>query len=198
LTGTFWLLALCAQVEVLRRTGWDERSALLGSLAFVFGTNLYATCVRANVWAYGQSLGYCLAVIGLLSVTFNRKGAGPPGLGYLLLALAVGCRPLLAFVFPLFVALDHRTSGRSLPRALRSAVLWAGPIALGLASYNFVRFGSPLEFGHNYLPWAQGLSHGIFPSCHIVITGQEAIKPELAVGIGYGCEGGRILRIDWL
>lgn len=163
----FWLLALCAQFVVLRRRGWDERSAMLGSLAFVFGTNLYATCVRANVWAYGQSLGYCLAMIGLAFVIERRHGTRSAGVGYLLLALAVGCRPLLALLFPLFLALDHRTSGRPLARALRSAVLQAGLIALALAFFNFARFGSPLEFGHNHLAWAEALPEGIFSLSHL-------------------------------
>ena len=108
-----------AQFALLRRRGWDERSALLASLAFVFATNLYVTCVRANVWAYGQSLGFCLAVLGLLFVLENRAGRSGPG--YLLLALAVGCRPLLALLFPLFLALDVRTSGRGSLAAARVA-----------------------------------------------------------------------------
>ena len=163
----FWLLALASEFVILRRCGWDERSALLASLAFVFGTNLYVTCVRANVWAYGQSLGYSLTVIGLLFVTENRSRTRWAGVGYLLLALAVGCRPLLALLFPLFLALDHRTSEQPLARAIRSAVLWAGPIAVALASYNFVRFASPLEFGHNHLAWAKALPEGIFSLSHV-------------------------------
>ena len=162
-----WLLALAGEFVILRRCGWDERSALLASLAFVFGTNLYATCVRANVWAYGQSLGYCLATIGLAFVTANRVRARWAGAGYLFLALAVGCRPLLALLFPLFVALDHRTSDRPLPRAIRSAVAWASPIALGLALYNWARFSNPLEFGHNHLAWAKALPEGIFSLSHV-------------------------------
>ena len=166
---------------ILRRCGWDERSAVLASLAFVVGTNLYATCVRANVWAYGQSLGYCLAMIGLLFVTENRSPTRFVGAGYLLLALAVGCRPPLALLFPLFVALDHRTSDRSLVRALRSAMLWAGPIALALASYNLVRFSSPLEFGHNHLAWAKALPEGIFSLSHVPWNAAHAFwrLPEL-------------------
>lgn len=156
----FWALALAAQYLLLRRRGFDERSAVLASLAFVFGTNLYATCVRANVWSYGQSLGYCLAVLGLAFVLQNE--AGRQALGYLLLALAVGCRPLLALLFPLFLALDHRTTPRPLAACVGSLLLGAGPVALALAAYNLARFGSPLEFGHAYLPWAQTLPEGIF------------------------------------
>ena len=177
----FWLLALASQLVILRRCGWDEGSAVLASLAFVFGTNLYATCVRANVWAYGQSLGYCLAVIGLLFVTENRARTHFAGAGYFFLALAVGCRPLLALLFPLFVALDHRTSGRTLARALRSTVLWAGPVALALASYNYARFSSPLEFGHNHLAWAKALPEGIFSFSHVPWNAAQAFLrlPEL-------------------
>jgi hypothetical protein len=161
----FWLAALAAQFTLLERRGFDERSAILASLAFVFATNLYATCVRANVWAYGQSLGFCLAVIGLLFVMGNAgRSSGP---GYLLLALAVGCRPLLALLFPLYLILDHRTSGRSRGGALRAALRWAGPIALGLAAYNAARFDSPLEFGHNHLDWARRLPEGIFSLAYL-------------------------------
>ncbi len=156
----FWALALGAQYLVLRRRGFDESSAVLASLTFVFGTNLYASCVRANVWAYGQSLGYCLAIVGLAFVLENPRGR--QWLGYLLLALAVGCRPLLALLFPLFVVLDCRTTPRRVRLCLRSALLGAGPVAIALASYNLARFGSPLEFGHRYLPWAHGLPEGIF------------------------------------
>jgi ferredoxin len=156
----FWLLALLAQFTLLTRRGFDEASAILTSLAFVFGTNLFVTCVRANVWAYGQSLGFCLAVIGLLFVMDSRTGRSGPG--YLLLALAVGCRPLLALLFPLYLALDHRTCGRGLPAAARAALLWAGPVALALGAYNLARFGDPLEFGHNHLEWARKLPEGIF------------------------------------
>ena len=177
----FWLLALGSQLVILRRCGWDERSAVLASLAFVFGTNLYASCVRASVWAYGQSLGYCLAMIGLLFVTENLSRTRFAGGGYLFLALAVGCRPLLAMLFPLFLALDHRTSQRSLARALRSAVFWAGPVALALASYNYARFSNPLEFGHNHLAWAKALPDGIFSLAHVPWNAAHAFwsLPEL-------------------
>jgi hypothetical protein len=169
----FWLLALVAQLAVLRRRGWDEPSALRLSLAFVFGTNLYVTCVRANVWAYGQSLGFCLAVIGLVFVVENRAGRSAPG--YLLLALAVGCRPLLALLFPLYLTLDHRTCGRSLGAAVRSALLGAAPVGLALAAYNFARFGSVLEFGHNHLDWARALPEGIFSLSYLPWNAYHAL-----------------------
>jgi len=164
----FWFVALAAQYVVLRRRGFEPPSAVGASLAFVFGTNLYATCVRANVWAYGQSLGYCLTALGLAFVVENRgRGLRGPGPGYLFLSLAVGSRPLLLLALPLFLALDHRTCARPLGRASASAVLWMAPAGVLLAAFNLARFGSPLEFGHHYLPWAQGLPEGLFSAAHL-------------------------------
>ena len=158
----FWLGALGAAFVVLRRRGFAERDAVLASLAFVFATNVYPSCVRANVWAQGSSLGFSLTLIGLAFVVENRRRAGRgPGPGYLLLSLAVGCRPLLLLMAPLFVVLDHRTCGRSLRQAITSALLWMAPGGALLAGLNWARFGDVLEFGHHHLAFARNLPHGL-------------------------------------
>jgi hypothetical protein len=164
----FWVAALLAQLRLLRARGFPPRDAVLASLAFVFGTNVYVSCARANVWAQGQSLGYCLAVLGLAFVAFNpRRGLLGPIAGYVCLAFAVGCRPLYLSMAPLFLALDHRTSGRALPRAALTGGLAMAPYGLVLAWYNYARFGSVTEFGHNYLPWARKLPTGIFDVAYL-------------------------------
>ena len=87
---------------ILRARGFPPKDAVLASLAFVFGINVYVSCVRANVWAQGQSLGYCLAILGLAFVDREpapRPLSGRPS-GYVLLALAVGCRPLYLSMAP--------------------------------------------------------------------------------------------------
>ena len=162
------MLALVAQCRMLRRRGFGEGSALLAAAAFVFGTNLYVSCVKATVWAQGQAMGYAFAILGLSFVLENaRRGVRGPGPGYLLLSLAVGCRPFYVFLTPLFLALDIRTSGREPRRALVSAALWMAPYLGLLAGYNWLRFGNPLEFGHNYLTWAQELTRGIFSLAYV-------------------------------
>jgi hypothetical protein len=157
------LAALVAQCRMLERRGFDERSALLASAAFVFGSNLYVSGVKATVWAQGQAIGYALATLGLARVLDNeRRGWRGPGPGYLLLALAVGCRPFYLFLTPLFVALDVRTSRRPLRSAAISAARWMTPYLAALALYNWIRFRNPLEFGHSHLAWARDLPGGIF------------------------------------
>jgi peptidoglycan/LPS O-acetylase OafA/YrhL len=163
-----WLLALAAMFSMLQRRGFSEGSALLAALAFVFGTNLYATCPRAKVWAWGQGLGFCLAILGLWFVIDNkRSGLRGPTSGYVLLSLAVGCRPFYLFMAPLFVVLDRQTSRPDLRRVLWSAALAMAPVGIALAALNYARFGNPLEFGHDYLGWAQALPEGIFSLSHL-------------------------------
>jgi hypothetical protein len=158
----FWLGALGAAYAVLRRRGFAEHDAILASLAFVFASNLYPSCVRANVWAQGLSLGFSLALLGLVLVANNpRRAWRGPGPGHLLLALAVGCRPLLLFMVPLFVVLDHRTCGRRLRGAIVSAALWMAPAGALLAGLNWARFGDAREFGHHHLAFAQNLPYGL-------------------------------------
>jgi hypothetical protein len=164
----FWCAALAAMYAMLRRRGFVERDAVLAALTFVFGTNLYVTCPRANVWAWGQALGFSLAVLGLVCVFENKRtGVLGPALGYVLLSLAIGCRPFYLFMWPLFVVLDWKTSGGDLPRAARLSILCMTPYGLTLAALNWARFGNPLEFGHNYLGWAQALPEGIFSLKHV-------------------------------
>ncbi|MFI5183397.1 MAG: hypothetical protein ACHQNV_03285 [Vicinamibacteria bacterium] len=159
----FCYLALAAQYAALRRRGYSTGSAIATPLAFLFGTNVYASCTLATVWGYGQALGYALATMGACLVLLNpRRGLLGPAAGYVLLSLAVGCRPLLVLFGPMFVVLDHRTNGTRLGRALVRAALGMAPVLLALALYNWARFDNPLEFGHNYLPWAEELPHGIF------------------------------------
>lgn len=164
----FWYATLLMQVAALRRRGYSSRSALLTALAFLFGTNVYVSCSRASVWAYGQALGGSLGVMAVCQVMHNgRRGLAGPGPGYALLSLAVGCRPLLLFLAPLLLALDWRTNGTGLRRGLVRGAAWMAPFGLALLAYNWLRFDDPLEFGHNYLPWAQALPHGIFSLHHV-------------------------------
>jgi len=164
----FVLAALVAQFRMLERRGFPERDALLAACAFVFGSNVYVSSVKATVWAQGQAMGYAFAMLGLERVLDNvRRGLRGPGPGYLLLALAVGCRPFYLFLAPLYVALDVRTSMRPLRAALASAVLWMSPFLCALALYNWWRFRNPLEFGHTHLDWARDLPRGIFSLAYV-------------------------------
>ena len=73
-------------------------------------------------------------------------------------ALSVACRPFNAlYALPLFTAYltINRRAGKTvkaMARALVPGVCLGLCVAFGIGMYNYVRFGNPLEFGHNYLP----------------------------------------------
>ena len=93
-------------------------------------------------------LNFAFTVWGLF---FWLKKQYPPA--FFLLALAVGCRPFTAlFAFALWLpaalnAVRARRWGR-----LAAFTAPAAAVALALGWYNFIRFGSPFEFGHSWLP----------------------------------------------
>ena len=66
--------------------------------------------------------------------------------------LAVGCRPNYLFVLPVvaIVAALLVRRGGPIRRMSTWAVLPAAVVGLGLAAYNYARFGSALEFGLSY------------------------------------------------
>lgn len=76
----------------------------------------------------------------------------------LAMGLAVGCRPITIFVIPLLlgvIALLRRRSGAGrgprLATLVLAAVLPAGAIGAGLATYNWLRFGRWQEFGNSIM-----------------------------------------------
>lgn len=161
LLGTFaWVAALLRAVDWL----WPDANdflTMLGVLTIEFGIGV-ATLIR---WAGNYSVpiaaGYCFLGLALLfllrAATLERWRTLHIGLGSASLGLAVGARPnlVMAAVVLLCAAVvivrrDPRSVGaqRNWPVAAAATPFVAVMIALG--SYNFARFGNPVEFGISY------------------------------------------------
>ncbi|GIW12369.1 MAG: hypothetical protein KatS3mg061_3426 [Dehalococcoidia bacterium] len=144
-------------LEQAARLGWvalpgDNRLLLVALLAM--GSVQWQVALSGAVWHLGQEAGL---VAVLLAVLLALTGRGPLLVGGAL-ALAMLARPHLALTWPLLmgiVAQRWRDAGLSWPVVGWWLVGWTAlagvPLALaagGLLSYNWARFGSPLDFGY--------------------------------------------------
>ena len=135
------------------RFGLDPR-AQVALAAFLYGgTALWQVTVEGSVWFFAQNLSLLCTLLALCQASRGRLGWG-----LFFLSCAVGCRPFQLCFLPL-VALLAREAWEGPGKSWLRGVLrrpWALlPGFLMGCSYmalNALRFGNPLEFGHNYLP----------------------------------------------
>ena len=133
--------------ELIRRDGRADFWVLF----LYLGTGYLFISMNAYVWFIAQTMCFTLS---LMAIVHAKQGQGCAALT--LWACAVGCRPMAAFYLPVLVWLLWSAKG---PLTLRQWIArcwyWPLPALLIAGSYmllNQVRFGSPFEFGHNYLP----------------------------------------------
>ena len=133
----FWSGAL------VRLLGW-ERTTVLAIVALGVGSGAPYLLNRVAVYEIAIAGGYlCLGAGAFFLCGRQLVAAG------VFFGLAVACRPhlglvgLIAGVYLIWRDRDWRPGAR----------LFAGmiPVGLAIASYNFLRFGNPFEFGVRYL-----------------------------------------------
>lgn len=127
----------------------------------------HAVLRRSSIWEEPIAAGYACAMLMLLCLyraqTAPRRRAWLAAAG-LCLGLAVGARPNYAvavvalLVVPVFAWWRGRRGGegRSSPdgrwwREAAAPLGGFGVVVLGLAWYNYARFGSPVEFGTSFM-----------------------------------------------
>ncbi len=126
--------------------GKTENEALFWSLFVTIGSNLLSVMCTGWVWFMAQTMAFTL----LFAALYAAK-TGHSALSLFLWAAAVGCRPFSAICLPLLLCLLH-AAGLRPSRKTFLHILPALSLCLFYAVLNFIRFGNPLEFGHNYLP----------------------------------------------
>lgn len=128
-------------------------------------SGLLFVSVNGYVWFLAQSLCFTLSLMALYYAT---EGKG--GLSLAFWACAVGCRPMVAIYVPLLLYLLQRKWREQNPESTWLVLFckkWTGGIAAAVIAIfymvlNYARFGSVLEFGHNYLPEFTRTSTGQF------------------------------------
>ena len=147
------LAALVIIYRMLLRKGFPPSRAAFWAFMLLFSSFMLPLVFSGAVWYQAQVLAFLLTV-----AAEDRMDRDRPIPGLLLYALAVGCRPFNALYGPLLVLLyflRRKAAGESLRKTFRSLMpgLLAGlSVAAAYGTYNMIRFGDPLEFGHSYLP----------------------------------------------
>lgn len=162
----------------------DDNRAVMYSLLITIGSNWFFTAQVAWVWFFAQTLAFTFSLMALYYALKDKLG-----LSLLFWACAVGCRPLQAFYLPVILYLAYTSYSKENPNASLkyiikkkwTAVIPMAAVALSYMLLNFMRFGNPLEFGHNYLPEFTRVEHGQFS---IVYVGDNLAKlfrfPEIS------------------
>lgn len=183
------LCALAAAAGVYAcfwRRGAAPATAAFFAVFCAFGSNLFWLSTSGGVWFLAQVLGFCLAVWGV----FWALGAGiaQQALAGFCLAAAVGCRPFYALPLALWGLWGLRRARHARPRGRALAALagaWApvAAVAAAMMAYNYARFGSVLEFGHNYLPEFQRADNGQFSPAYLLANLGNLLRP-VTLGAG--------------
>ncbi len=176
-------LAAAAGVFLLfaRRGAAPERCLFWAALVCA-GSNFWWMSTSGAVWFQAQVLNLCFVVWGF--VLAQGTGTAAHAAAAFLLALAVGCRPFSIVFLALYLAvlLQRETAGGGGPARLPGAGFWA-PLAAAAAVgaaimwYNWVRFGSPLEFGHDYLPEFTRTAQGQFGLAYVPANLRNLLRP---------------------
>lgn len=144
LLGTAYASRLAAQL------GLDRKMRTVLPVFLFCCNNLWQITVDGWVWFLAQNFSFTLTL-----AAFSYALDGKKGRALFCLCAAVGCRPFQILYFPWICLLLLRQNGKNFKQLLGEKAYRFLP-AVGLAFsfflLNFLRFGNPFEFGHNYLP----------------------------------------------
>lgn len=139
--------------EAIKRAGYEKKMAAALSFLIPFSSSLLPLTLNGAVWYHAQVLGFSLTIAAVCLLTMDR-----PTLALFCYALSVACRPFNAlYGLPLLftywsLCSRERVSLKDTARRLLPGIGAGLLVAVAIGVYNYVRFGNPLEFGHNYLP----------------------------------------------
>ena len=143
----------------------SEPLSALTTLTVILGSNATFNMLNPGAWFFAQNLCFLLAV---MTIYYASNGKG--GWSLFFWACSVGCRPMQIFFLPvvlliLYIGEKKKSPELSGKKIVSNKIYWgipAGCVALTYMVLNYLRFGSIIEFGHNYLPEFIRAEHGQF------------------------------------
>lgn len=187
-----WGVTLLGVIYACRLTREVRGKSSLFSVLYLYLANGYLfIALQGWVWFLAQSMCFTLS---LMALTHAKRGEGVRAMAFW--ACAVGCRPMVIVYLPLLMVLlvqaNRRRDALAKPRAV-----WLLPavcIGGGYMLLNALRFGNPLEFGHNYLPEFMNSEAGQFSLSYLPANLAECLRLPQTGGMGgalrfytYGC-----------
>ncbi len=129
--------------------------AIFWTLFLTVASNMVFICINGWVWFIAQNMCFALS---MMAIYYAVKGKG--GLSLAFWACSVGCRPINALYVPvllyvLYKGIKEHSPDMTLSAIIKKNIKWIIAPCIIAASYmilNYLRFGSVVEFGHNYLP----------------------------------------------
>ena len=151
----FGLGAFVIVYRLLMRKGVNGLNASVIALLFILGSNLFYLSVTGWVWFSAQTQGFFFTTLAIYLMDSHRRAAWV--FSFLCLGIAFACRPFNVVYAPLLLYMLYQriNDGRGFWTTIVRCLPYVLPLAamgLGVATYNYARFGSLFEFGHNYLP----------------------------------------------
>lgn len=143
----------------------SEPLSALTTLTVILGSNATFNMLNPGAWFFAQNLCFLLAV---MTIYYASNGKG--GWALFFWACSVGCRPMQIFFLPvvlliLYIGEKKKSPELSGKKIVSNKIYWGIPascVALTYMVLNYLRFGSIIEFGHNYLPEFIRAEHGQF------------------------------------
>ncbi len=189
LFATLGFLATAALLWAVQRRHFPAASAgTLGAALLAAGLagGMPVLLNRPDVWEVAITGGSAFAMLALFflwrSLDASTRGAAWLAAASLSFGLAVGSRPSLLFGAPILLlpaVLRFRRAGvRDQPpeaagarhppyRWLAAGIIPIGIVGLGMAAYNQVRFGSPVDFGQAYQLGGEIIDRDHFGLAHL-------------------------------
>lgn len=139
-------------IMIGRRLKYGWAASVTGALLMCLASSAFFLAVNkmsGGCWFLAQTMALFLTTASFYFMLGDRDRDFY--ISGILLAFAVGCRPFQLLYFFFFV---YRTAKVYNFKILRTWKFYVGPAIVGglYMIYNVIRFGNPLEFGHNYLP----------------------------------------------
>ncbi len=152
ITTLYTIISFIVIFKYCKRKEYSDETSLFWAAFVVFGGNLLSISPFGGVWYQAQALSFLMSVMSIYFITSERKLHWY--LAFVFWAFAVGCRPFQIIYLPIHLSiLYNHLKDEGKPPVFFIKFLIAPAIIGGLyAWYNYIRFDSIFEFGHNYLP----------------------------------------------